>query len=166
MLLAEFARVVDASPKWVLNTMPSLPSRSRYTEMVAKRLIVARAIHSAFGTSLPDAFALAHCALREWDGSAASVTLRANVADDVSLTIDVYRLMAAYHMRRAELRESYAPMVRGRPRTRSIDAVAVAVDWGLDLSLIRDNLRKSPAERLRQLDAMRAFTSGVRRVSP
>ena len=166
MLLAEFARLVGVSPKWVLNTLPSLPSRSRYTDVVAQRLVVARAIHAAFGTALPDAFALAQRALHAWDGSVTPVTLRGNAADDVALTIDVYRLMAAYHMRRAELRESYAPMVRGRPRTRSIDAVAVAADWGLDLSLIRDNLRKSPAERLQQLDAMRAFASGVHRLSP
>ena len=77
----------------------------------------------------------------------------------------MYRLMASFNVRLAELRESYAPMMRGRPRTRSVDALAVAADWGLDISLIRDNLRMSPSERLRQLDAMHAFASVVRRAT-
>ena len=166
MVLAEFVRLIDASPRWVLNALPSLPSTSRYTEAFARRLIVSRAIQTALGTPLSDAFALAQRALRAWDGSATAVTLRVHETDDVALTVDVYRLMASYYVRLAELRQSYAPRVRGRPRRRAVNAEARAIDWGLDLSLIRDNLRKSPAERLRQLDAMRAFAAGVRRASP
>lgn len=165
MVLAEFARLLDASPKWVLNTMQALPQKPRYSETIAQRMIVARAIHGGFGTPLPVAMALAQRALREWDGTTTPLSLRPHVTDHVAMTIDMYRLMSSFNVRLAELRESHAPMVRGRPKTRSVDPLVVAADWGLDLSLIRDNLRKSPSERLRQLDAMHRFASGVRRVS-
>lgn len=77
----------------------------------------------------------------------------------------MYRLMPSFNPLLAELRESLAPMVRGRPKTRSVDPLVVVADWALDLSLIRDNLRKSPSERLRQLDAMHRLARGARRVS-
>lgn len=165
MVLAEFARLLDTSPKWVLNTMHSLSLRLRYGETLAMQLIVMNAIHDGFGTPMPRAFALAQLALRQWDGSTTPLFLRSGVHDDVALTIDMYRLICSYQMRLATLRESYAPLVRGRPKTRKVDALAVAADWGLDLSLIRDNLRKSPLERIRQLDAMHRYATGVRRVS-
>ena len=95
MVLAEFARLLDASPKWVLHTMQSLTLRSRYRVTFAKRMVVARAIHDGFGTPLPVAFTLAQRALREWNGSAIPLSLRPRVTDDVALTIDMYRMMAS-----------------------------------------------------------------------
>lgn len=44
------------------------------------------------------------------------------------------------------------------------DPLKAAREYGLDLSLLQANLRRTPAERLRQLDAMLSFVHRVRRV--
>lgn len=165
MTLAAFARLLGASPKWVLNTMSALGLKPRYTLALAQRLAITCAVHEGAGMPLPGAYAMARQALNTWNGETACVTLSMPSRDDVWLTIDVYRLISSFNVRLADLRVSYAPMVRGRPRTKRVNALDAATAWGLDLSLLRDNLHKTPHERLRQLDAMRAFAMNVRRTS-
>lgn len=46
------------------------------------------------------------------------------------------------------------------------DPIRVAAEHGLDLSLLRANLRRTPAERLRQLDGMMEFVRAMRRARP
>lgn len=170
MTLSAFARLLGAPPKWVLNTLRALGLPPRYTLVLAQRLTITRAVHEGAGMPLPLAYAMAGRALRTWSGGTACVTLHTTASDDVALTLDVYRLLSSVNVRLADLRESYAPMVRGRPRATRVSAIRVsaldaATTWGLDLSLVRDNLRKTPHERLRQLDAMRAFTMNVQRTT-
>ena len=165
MELAELARLVNAPAKWVLNALAVLEPGARYSDALARRLAVTRAIHLAWGTPLAEAFTVAQRALRTWDGGAQPLTIHANDTDDVGLTLDMYRLMSSFQIRRSLLLSSGTSSVRGRPRTRIDEPLARAQEWGLDLSLIRDNLRKTPAERLRQLDAMEAFRSRARRAT-
>ena len=165
MTLAAFARLLGASPKWVLNTLRALGLAPRYTLARAQRLTIMRAVHEGAGMPLPAAYAMAGRALRSWRGETACITLPTTASDDVSLTLDVYRLLSSVNVRLADVRESYAPMVRGRPRATRVSALDAATAWGLDLSLVRDNLRRTPHERLRQLDAMRAFTMNVQRTT-
>jgi hypothetical protein len=54
---------------------------------------------------------------------------------------------------------------RGRPRRRRTAPLKTAADWGVDLSLLKENLTRTPEERLRQLDGMAAFALNVRRAS-
>jgi hypothetical protein len=165
MTLAAFARVLGTTPKWVLNTLSALDRRPRYSVELAQRLTVTREIHDTLGVPLSLAFALAQQALRETPTSGSPVTLYPHPDTSVALTIDLYRLLSTFNARLAELRESYAPPALGRPRSRPVDPLAAATDWGLDLSLIRDNMRKTPEQRLRQLDAMHAFATNVRRAA-
>lgn len=165
MTLAAFARLLGTPPKWVLNTMSALRLKPRYTLALAQRLAITRTIHQGAGMPLPAAFTMARQALNAWNGGTERVMLPMPTTDDVSVALDVYRMMSTLYMRLADLRESYAPPVRGRPRTRRVHALDAATAWGLDLSLLRDNLLKTPHERLRQLDAMRAFAKDVRRTS-
>ncbi len=165
MTLSAFARLLGAPPKWVLNTLRALGLAPRYTLALAQRLTITRAVHEAAGMPLQPAYAMAGRALRAWSGGTACVTLSITANDDVSLTLDVYRLLSSVNVRLADVRESYAPMVRGRPRAIRVSALDAATTWGLDLSLVRDNLRKTPHERLRQLDAMLAFTINVQRTT-
>jgi hypothetical protein len=44
------------------------------------------------------------------------------------------------------------------------DPVTIAREYGTDISLLQANLRRTPAERLRQLDAMLNFVRRARRV--
>ncbi len=45
MELAEFARLVNAPAKWVLNALAVLEPGARYSDALARRLAVTRAIH-------------------------------------------------------------------------------------------------------------------------
>ncbi len=166
MMLAEFSRVLGARPKWVLNTLKALNADGCYTLELARQLTVARAVHEATAVPMTGSLAYARLALRSPGSVDSPVVVHLNADADVALTVNVYRLLSSFYVRLAELRESFAPRARGRPRARRVNAQRAAEEWGLDLSLIRDNLRKSPTERLRQLDAMGQFSRGVRRADP
>ena len=163
MTLAAFSRLLGVRPKWVLNTLKALNADGRYTIDFARQLTIARAVHEAAAMPMAESLALARRALRAPCVLSSPVAVRLADDDDVALSVDVYRLLSSFHVRLADLRESFAPRARGRPRTRRISAVHAAENWGLDLSLIRDNLGKTPAERIRQLDAMGQFSRSVRR---
>jgi hypothetical protein len=81
----------------------------------------------------------------------------------VAITVDVYRLLVRFGARLSWLRTEYQPRRRGRPGRRR-EPVVAAKEYGLDLGLLRYNLGRTPAERLRQLDAMHTFRRRVRRV--
>ncbi len=163
MPLAAFARLLGVSPKWVLNTLRALSLTPPYTLALAHRLAVTRAVHEGTGMPLLAAYPLAGRALDGWNGESACLLLP--LTDDISLTIDVYRLRVSLSVRLAEVRESYAPMVRGRPQVQRMNALDAATAWGLDLTLLRDNVARTPYERLQQLDAMLAFARNVQRGS-
>lgn len=165
MTLAEFSHLLSARPKWVLNTLKAVNADGRYTMDMARQLTVARAVHEAAAVPMAESLAFARRALRAPCVLSSPVAVRlADDDDDVALTVDVYRLLSSLHVRLADLRESFAPRARGRPRMRRVSALRAAEEWGLDLSLIRDNLSKTPTERVRQLDAMGQFTRDARRV--
>ncbi|MBY0490289.1 MAG: hypothetical protein K2R93_10655 [Gemmatimonadaceae bacterium] len=173
MSLATLAILVDAPPKWVLNTVAAVDPGARYSEALARRLLVTRALQAACRIPLVDSYTLANQALQAWRGEPGAVSLRVHPSDDVAVTVDVYRLLSALYVRQAMLASSGIVHTeprrpRGRPRTHTHarDAIAAAQAWGLDVSLIRENLRRTPGERLRQLDSMQAFASRVRRRAP
>ncbi len=163
MTLDQFARVLEASPKWVLNTSRAIGADHDYSLERARSFAIARAVHEAVQLPLPQAFSLAREVLAEWTGDERPLSIRMEPSGDVSLTLDVYRLVASVNVRWSTLCESYAPIMRGRPKVKTANPLDAARDWGLDLSLLRDNLRKSPLQRLQQLDNMHAFAHTVRR---
>ena len=163
MTLGEFARLLDVEPKWVLNRMAGLGLPARYTIALARRLALCRAIHEATGMPLERAAVVARHCLRAYRGERATMTVLPTPDGDVALTVDVYRVLSTFYVRLAAVRTMFAPRVRGRPATRDRDALQAAEHWGLDLMLIRDNLAKSPEQRLRQLDAMAVSAHSVHR---
>lgn len=135
---------------------------------MARQLTIARAVHAAMAVPMAEALVFAQRALRVPCLASSRITVPLTDDDDAALSIDVYRRLvcrrlASFYVRLADLRESFAPRVGGRPRSRHVSARRAAEDWGLDLSLIRDNLGKTATERIRQLDAMGRFTRGIRR---
>jgi hypothetical protein len=163
MTPAEFALLLDADPKWVQNVAASLHRRLPPTVAVARRLAVARALTQALELPLPRAWELAALALRGYAGSDRPVTVAPAGPGIVTLTIEVHRILAGISARLSLLRTSYHPRQRGRPRAPR-DPLRAAREYGVDLSLLRSNLRLSQADRLRQLDRMAAFRRRVRRV--
>lgn len=167
LTLAEVAYLADAPPKWVLNTSAALRLHGPYTLALARRLYVVRLLQRATGCSLERAKALAGRLLQGGDASnhpaVASVAL-----DDqgtLCMQLDVARLHSTFAARRSALHTTVAPRVRGRPTTREHEPLEAARAWGLDLSLLASNLRRTAAERLRQLDAMADFRRRVTRAN-
>lgn len=162
MTLAQFAYLLDVDPKWVQNAAAALGGSLRYTLPTAQRLAIARALADTADMPLPRAHAIAGRVLRKFRGSREPVRV-SDEADPVAVTVDVFRILATVSVGLSRLRTMYAPRRRGRPATARRDPVRVAEEYGLDLSLLAANLRRTPAERLRQLDAMADFRRRVGR---
>ncbi len=156
MTLAEFAYLLDADPKWVQNAAAALGGELRYTLATARRLAVARALSRSGDMPLPRAYTIAGKVLRTSVGSRKPVRVSEEAAP-VAVTVDVFRILGAVSVGLSRLRTMYAPRRRGRPASLRRDPLRVAEEYGLDLSLLAANLRRTPAERLRQLDAMADF---------
>ncbi len=156
MTLAQFAYLLDADPKWVQNAAAGLGGSLRYTLPTAQRLAVARALVEAAAMPLPRAWTIAGKVLRTSGGSSEPVRV-SDDSDPVAVTVDRFRILATVTVGLSRLRTMYAPRPRGRPATPQRDPIRAAEEYGLDLSLLVANLRRTPAERLRQLDAMAGF---------
>jgi hypothetical protein len=164
MTLREVAHIAGATPKRVINTLNAVGSRSPYSYKLALRLCVTLAVHDATGIPLRRAFAIAAQALRAHADGEAAVAVGGD-RDHVAIVIDMQRLLSSCAIRMSALRTLLGGRVRGRPRVRRTEPLKAATDWGLDLSLLRENLRRTPEERLRQLDGMAAFARNVHRTS-
>jgi len=166
LTLAELAFLTDAPPKWVLNTCAALGLDEPYSLGLAKHLYLTRRLHLGLAVPLPRAYELAVAALSAPRCQQATpVRLAAALGADICLEIDRERIESSFAIRRSALATTSAPRARGRPAARDRDPVAAAEAWGLDLSLLRANLRRTPCERLRQLDAMMGFRRRVRRTA-
>ncbi len=165
MTLAAFALLVDAAPKWILNASAVLHDAFRYSIPHAQRLAAARALQEGASMPLPRAWSLAGEAIPQYTRDRAPVTLTADPDATVSVTLDVHRILAAVSARLSRLRTMHSPRRRGRRSRAHRNPLRAAVEYGVDLSLLEANLRRTPAERLRQLDAMVAFSRSVRRTA-
>lgn len=161
MRLAEFALLVDANPKWVLNTRALLGRGVRYSVEVAERLALVRLLNREFGIQLPTAWQLAGKALTQT--AAGEVFEERSEGGLVTLRIDVRGLGAVVATRRSQLATMHQPRRAGRKSKSARDPVENARQYGLDLSLLQANLNRTPMQRIRQLDGMAAFTKRVRR---
>jgi hypothetical protein len=157
MTLAEFSILVHADPKWVLNARALLRDSEPYSETAAERLAIIRTLHADFGIPLGRADALAEHALESGE------VVRIPSLDETAVVeIDVGRIRAAIATRSSQLATMHSPRRPGRPRT-AVTPVRSAKRHGLDIGLLKSNLARTPEARLRQLDAMVAFRSRVRR---
>lgn len=162
MMLAETAFLLDVDSKWVLNALSALARPPRYSLALAQRLAVTRAIQDATGTSLARSFADAGRALMSADRRNVPVIITA--ADrDVGLVVDIRRILSSFNVRLSVLHTTFAPRQRGRPSRAPRDPIRAATDWGLDVTLLADNLTRTVEQRVRRLDAMAAFARGVQR---
>ena len=157
MTLTEFAIVVDAPPKWVLNTNALLGLRPEYTLEAAEKLALIRILSRDFDIALPRAHVLAGSALLPSAGALDTPGIAA-------LIIDVPRLRAAIATRLSQSATQHAPRRAGRKPKRTAPLTA-ARRYGLDLTLLQANLWRQPVDRLRQLDGMVAFSQSVGRMN-
>ena len=161
MTLYQFAAAAGADPKWLLNSSRLLGRRLRRTPREASWWGLVRMLESSFRMPLEPAAQVATEAMKQ---GSEIVWLRARSDPSGSAAIVVnlqrYRSVSAANLSNALVRET--PRVRGR-RRQSRDAIAMAVEYGLDLGLMKSALEKSPAERLKTLEANKAFLDELRR---
>lgn len=86
------------------------------------------------------------------------------------LTLDLARYHSTFGASLTAALRHDGPRRLGRPPARATrrrrDPLAEAAAYGVDLSLLRASLRRTPAERMDSLDADAAFLDAARRVRP
>src|SRR5438132_1619693 len=155
MTLTQFAIAAGTDTKWLLNSSALLGRRIRRTPQEARWWGLVWLLDSAIGISLQRAAGIASDALMQAP-EVVWVRPLSDPSSSVSVMVNLqrYRSVAAANLSRALVRET--PKVRGR-RKVTRDPIAAAVEYGVDLGLLRSALEKCPAERLRTLDVNRAF---------
>jgi hypothetical protein len=161
MTLAQFAIAVGAHPKWVQNAAALLELDLGYTADEARRLGLVKLLHEELGLTLGRSWDIA---VRALEIGGVEATAFGTPDGVVRLLVDVERYLSDFAARLSLARTHYEPRPRGRPpRRRARTAVERARRHGLDIGLLRDSLRLTPAERLRRLDTNREFVRALGR---
>ncbi|MGH7573228.1 MAG: hypothetical protein ACREMK_15505, partial [Gemmatimonadota bacterium] len=85
----------------------------------------------------------------------------------LTIVVDLERYLSDFAVRLSRARTHYSPRRRGRPPDKpSRRAAERAREYGIDVDLVRANLRLTPAERLRRLDRDREFVEKLKRRAP
>src|SRR6266513_2951610 len=80
--------------------------------------------------------------LQRYDGSRRPVRVL-NHDGTIATTVDVYRLLAAVNAGLSKLRTMYAPRRGGRRPSAEPNPIRRAATYGLDLTLLESNLRRT-----------------------
>jgi hypothetical protein len=163
---AQFAAAVRADEKWVENTSRALGRRLEYTPGEARWMGVVRLLADDFGIPVTRAAELADEALRHPRESRV-VSLTAVDDGAATLVIDLARYHSTFAAALSAAISHGGARRRGRPPARRRgrrDPVGAAESYGVDLSLLREAIERSPAERLARLDANASFVSALRPV--
>jgi hypothetical protein len=164
MTARQTAVAAGADLKWIVNSAALLGRRIRYNRQQAKWWGLVWLLTEQLGLSLGAAAAVSTVALRESSFST-QVTAGADPSGSASLIVDLARYESIFlaNLSRALVHET--PRRKGRPPRSSIrgDALTTARRYGVDLSLIRSALRRTPAERLALLEKNAAFVRDVTR---
>ena len=164
---SQFAAAVRADDKWVENAARTLDRRLEYTPAEARWFGILRVLTRELGISIGRAAELADDALRQPPETRA---LPLAESDDgaASVVIDLARYHSTFTAALSAALNHGGPRRRGRAPVKSSrvrEPVARARAYGVDESLVREALERSPAERLARLDANAAFLSALRPVS-
>jgi hypothetical protein len=159
MTLGQFAVAVGASTRWVQNALRALRPRPRYTPQAAQRLAFAHAVHARLGVPLGRGYELAREALAAWPRR----KVWEYAADDaVTLRVDLERFLSACAVRLSLSRTYYGEKRRGRPHKHVRHGIAGARDYGVDIGLLHEQLKRTPEERLRRLDEAVVFVQSLK----
>jgi len=158
--LGQYATAVGAPKRWVQNAHAVLGLGAEYTPEGARRLAFARLLKQACGMPLVDAYPLAGAALASWP--AHRTWMQAGPGGAAAVTVDLERFLSDCNVRLSLARSWYAERRRGRPPTARRRGVAWAKWYGVDVTLLQESLKRTPAERLRALDANLDFLKSLR----
>jgi hypothetical protein len=163
---SQFAAAARADEKWVENAARMLGRPLRYSPDEARLFGLIRVLADAAGTPMPRAAEMAARALREPPDSRA-VVVAVGGAGAAALVIDLARYHSTFAAALSAALHHGGPRRRGRPVARvprgRRQKLAMAESYGVDLTLLRGALARSPAERLSRLDENASFITTVRR---
>jgi hypothetical protein len=155
MTLGAFAVAVGAPTKWVVNAHAVLGVKPDYSVARARLFALTRTLEQGVGLPLKRAYDLASLSLAAGDGQP---TWRLESPDGVvTLVVDRKRFLSDFAARLSRARVGYVERKRGRPPRKRRRGLSAARHHGVDLSLVRASLHRSPAARLQNLDADVAF---------
>lgn len=162
MNLMRFALAVDAPAKWVLNAQVLLELRRDYSEARARVLALTRVLEAEAGLPLGIAYRRAVAlSARPPVGGAWAIRV-----GDVTLAVDRPRFLTRFAIGLSRARVPDLERRRGRPPATRGSALARAEAYGVDLSLLRASLRRTPGERLRRLDEDVEFFRSLKVAAP
>jgi hypothetical protein len=159
LTLGQYATAVGAPARWVQNAHAVLGLGTAYTPEGARRLAFARLLKETAGMPLVDAYPLAAPALASWPTKRSWTLSRGGAA---AVTVDLERFLSDCSVRLSLARSWYVERRRGRPPKTRRRGVAWAKWYGVDVTLLVESLKRTPAERLRALDANLEFLKSVR----
>lgn len=162
---AQFAAAIRADEKWVENTSRALGLNLGYTTDEARHLGIVHLLARDFGIPVARASELANEALQH-PPETRTLTLATAEHDAVALVIDLARYYSAFATALSAAITHCEGRRRGRPPTKRAkprSVLAAAESHGVDLSLLRETISQSPAERLARLDANASFLNALRK---
>ncbi|UCG85071.1 MAG: hypothetical protein JSW71_14150 [Gemmatimonadota bacterium] len=159
MTLGQLATAISAPPKWVLNANAVLQLKPAYSVQRARVLALTRVLEQSIGLPLKRAYQLARKTLKKPDDPAS--WRHESPGGIAAVVIDRERFLSDFTVNLSRARAGYAERRRGRPPLKRKRGVAAAKRHGVDLSLLRESLKRSSAERLRRLDNDAAFAQSL-----
>ncbi len=167
---SQFAEVVRADEKWVENTARVLGRQLAYTPQEARYFGIVRLLASQFGIPVARSAQLAADAIRQPPDIRAFV-LDASPDESAALVLDLSRYHSSFAAALATALHRGGPRRAGRPpnvreQGSKYDPIGDAERHGVDISLLRQSLTQSPAERLARLDTNAAFLRSLRPTNP
>src|SRR5215212_4399773 len=158
MTRAQFAATVRADEKWVENASQLLRRRFGYTPQEAHWLALVRVLVEDVGLTLARSARVADEALRHDPTETNAVIVTHD--SHAGVAINLARFHSSYAASLSAAQDIGGPRRRGRPRAqvkRKSVILERAREYGVDIDLLREGLRMTPAERLEQLDQNAIF---------
>ena len=164
MTRAQFAMAVNADEKWVENAARLLNRRFTYTQAESVWLGLVHVMSQEVGVPLNRAVELADEALGLID-QRNEVVVGQSQTSSAAIVIDMLRFRSTHSAALSAALTLGGAKRRGRQRSqakRKINALNNASRYGVDLDLLREGLKLSPAERLGRADENAAFINAIR----
>ncbi|MEO5589572.1 MAG: hypothetical protein ABIS03_08305 [Gemmatimonadaceae bacterium] len=156
----QFAAAASADRKWIENTAVILGLRLAYTPAESRRMALVHVFNQSVGVGLRRALDFADQTLKE-DPHHGTVVLGSDDGGICGVSIDLSRFYSAHAASLSAALELGGARRRGRRVTCTGSAIERAARYGVDIDLLREGQRMSPAARLSQLDENAAFIGSL-----
>jgi hypothetical protein len=165
MTRQQFALAIMATEKWLENSARLLGVRLAYTAAEARWLGLVKLFNETIGVPLAAAGELATEAIR-LDPKLDVAVLGKDKNARAAVAIFLARYYSAHIAALSAAIEFGGARRRGRPRAakrRGKAAIESTARYGVDIDLLREGLKLSPAERLERVDENAAFINSLHR---